>query len=246
MLTVVAQCRHSNMFHRRCSQLLRITTRRVTYKGRKKYKQLKLLQEQEAIFDIWETETTRIFGPVLETKNPLNYFNPAQNPWKEVDNPPPSHNPARNSNIHYAPSTIPLHHKGGSTLQEVAASNFSTTSTTTSPKNLLIQTLNPILNYPLFGSKDSKVTPPEVRLDGMVEGLTPRLAMPSVSRVLEISRSPEEQAVLDRWKAKMIKELGEEGFQKWQKGTSFVLEPTSATCIVSPLLFTCTVACQLN
>ena len=51
-----------------------------------------------------------------------------------------------------------------------------------------------------------------------VTSLDKRLSLPSVSKILEKSRPPEEQAMLDRWKAKMIGELGEEGFALWQKG----------------------------
>ena len=45
-----------------------------------------------------------------------------------------------------------------------------------------------------------------------------KASLPSVSKVLEKSRPPESQALLDRWKEKMIRELGEEGFALWQKG----------------------------
>ena len=45
---------------------------------------------------------------------------------------------------------------------------------------------------------------------------------PSVSTVLEKSRPPEQQILLDKWKERMIGELGEEGFQKYQQGKSLL------------------------
>ena len=225
MLTVVPECRHLNLFHRCCPQLLRIAARRVTYKSRKKYRKLQLRKEEKEIFKIWEKETTAIFGPVVGSRSPPEDSN-STSVLSYRQSPSASQFPARHSNIHYAPSKIDGYSKGGSTLQEVArASNLSTA---TSPKNTLIQKLDPILTYPFFASDSSNSTignidsvgpTPELNLEELVKGLSPRLAMPSVSKVIETSRSPEEQAVLDRWKQKMIMELGEEGFQQWQKGT---------------------------
>lgn len=41
--------------------------------------------------------------------------------------------------------------------------------------------------------------------------------LPSVSKILEATMSEENRRVLERWKAKMIKQLGEEGFEEYRK-----------------------------
>lgn len=41
---------------------------------------------------------------------------------------------------------------------------------------------------------------------------------PSVTAILNATRPPEAQFFLDRWQKKMIEELGEEGFRKYQQG----------------------------
>lgn len=88
--------------------------------------------------------------------------------------------------------------------------------------------LDLILTYPFWkqaDSSDMSLVPSvsasaEIPIlnSNEVNSLDRKSAMPSVSYVLEKSRSPEEQAVLDRWKEKMISELGEEGFELFQKG----------------------------
>lgn len=51
---------------------------------------------------------------------------------------------------------------------------------------------------------------------GMFDGGYQRL--PSVSKILEATMSEENRRILEKWKAKMIKELGEEGFEEYKKG----------------------------
>ncbi|XP_045133548.1 uncharacterized protein LOC123517496 [Portunus trituberculatus] len=51
---------------------------------------------------------------------------------------------------------------------------------------------------------------------GMFDGGYHRL--PSVSTILEATMPENQRRILERWKAKMIKELGEEGFEEYRKG----------------------------
>lgn len=44
--------------------------------------------------------------------------------------------------------------------------------------------------------------------------------VPSVSTILTHTMSPESKLILEAWKRKMIKKLGQEGFDKYQKGTT--------------------------
>ena len=97
----------------------------------------------------------------------------------------------------------------------------------------LVRELDSILTFPMGKTmpKDSKALIPSVNVQTdipilashEVTSLNKRVSLPSVSKVLEKSRPPEEQAVLDRWKEKMISELGEEGFALWQKGINVQL-----------------------
>lgn len=51
---------------------------------------------------------------------------------------------------------------------------------------------------------------------GMFDGGYQKL--PSVSTILEATMPEDQRRILDRWKAKMIKELGKEGFEEYRKG----------------------------
>lgn len=51
---------------------------------------------------------------------------------------------------------------------------------------------------------------------GMFDGGYQRL--PSVSAILEATMPEDQRRILERWKAKMIKQLGEEGFAEYRKG----------------------------
>ncbi|CAD5119740.1 DgyrCDS8336 [Dimorphilus gyrociliatus] len=70
--------------------------------------------------------------------------------------------------------------------------------------------LDGILHYPLSGECDSS-------LSYLPQDL--RNKWPSVTRILDKSRPPEEQFYLDRWKEKMIEKLGQDGFAQMQKDT---------------------------
>lgn len=60
-------------------------------------------------------------------------------------------------------------------------------------------------------SSDSKV-PMKIRLQ--------RTKMPSVTRILQQTLSPQQVFYLERWKQKMIEELGKEGFEEYTKSKS--------------------------
>lgn len=70
--------------------------------------------------------------------------------------------------------------------------------------------LNGIVHYPISGECDSS-------LSYLPQNL--RNKWPSVTRILDKSRSPEDQFFLDRWKEKMIEKLGRDGFAQMQKDT---------------------------
>ena len=60
----------------------------------------------------------------------------------------------------------------------------------------------------IVGDKiQTEIMPPETRVK-----------LPSVTRILSETMSPESRAALDAWKERMVNELGLEGFQKMQKG----------------------------
>ena len=65
-------------------------------------------------------------------------------------------------------------------------------------------------------SKIAKNTDENILTIGMFDGGYQKL--PSVSKILEATMPMEQRRILDRWKAKMIKELGEEGFEVYRKG----------------------------
>ncbi|XP_078591135.1 uncharacterized protein LOC144870607 [Branchiostoma floridae x Branchiostoma japonicum] len=60
---------------------------------------------------------------------------------------------------------------------------------------------------------------PERRIDVETGDSVPDLGMPSVGSILRKTMPPESVLVLERWKARMISELGEEGFKKLQEDT---------------------------
>ncbi|KAI8505655.1 mitochondrial DNA repair [Branchiostoma belcheri] len=60
---------------------------------------------------------------------------------------------------------------------------------------------------------------PERRTDVETGNSVPDLGMPSVGSILRKTMPPESVLVLERWKARMISELGEEGFKKLQEDT---------------------------
>ena len=63
-----------------------------------------------------------------------------------------------------------------------------------------------------------------------VEGVSERLdnLVPSVSKILEYTRPPESQLLLDKWKQRMIKKLGEEEFLK--QNQSIFVPPLKNNC----------------
>ncbi len=118
---------------------------------------------------------------------------------------------------------------------EQTAQTADVSSAKTDPnirRRTAVRELDPILTFPLLEAtpnptelvpRFSAETEVPILNSEEVAMLDKKSAMPSVSLVLEKSRPPEEQAMLDRWKAKMISELGEEGFAQWQKGDSLLL-----------------------
>ncbi|CAH1262263.1 MGME1 [Branchiostoma lanceolatum] len=60
---------------------------------------------------------------------------------------------------------------------------------------------------------------PDRRIDMETGNSVPDLGMPSVGSILRKTMPPESVLVLERWKARMISELGEEGFKKLQEDT---------------------------
>ena len=95
-----------------------------------------------------------------------------------------------------------------------------------------IRELDSILTFPMlktytFEEKEELIPSVSADIDipvlnsDKVMSLDKKASLPSVSKVIEKSRPPESQAMLDRWKKKMIEKLGEEGFALYQKGTFY-------------------------
>ena len=117
-----------------------------------------------------------------------------------------------------------FHSSEASSTQASQASEILGTKSTS-----IIRELDSILTFPMsktYTLEEEKELIPSVSADtdipvlnsDKVTSLERKASLPSVSKVLEKSRPPESQALLDRWKEKMIRELGEEGFALWQKG----------------------------
>lgn len=89
--------------------------------------------------------------------------------------------------------------------------------------------LNMIRNFPLFShtsstSYPSVFTQPLVKEDITTIGIFDNgyQKLPSVRKVLEETMPSANKIALEKWKAKMIKELGEEGFQQYRKGKCMI------------------------
>ena len=86
------------------------------------------------------------------------------------------------------------------------------------PVPLILKT---VLEIPLIVSSDLDVDKLS-EFKEFVEDLELKY-LPSVSRIITATQSPEQTKVLERWQAKMIKELGgEEQFKEYKQGAVFV------------------------
>nr|CAJ38815.1 hypothetical protein [Platynereis dumerilii] len=80
------------------------------------------------------------------------------------------------------------------------------------------QTLDSLIMFPMFERQNSRTAlkaKPLTDIDNFKKNFSG--AYPSVTTILNTTRPPEAQFFLDRWKQNMIKELGEEGFLKFQQ-----------------------------
>ncbi|GFW99896.1 mitochondrial genome maintenance exonuclease 1 [Trichonephila clavipes] len=87
-------------------------------------------------------------------------------------------------------------------------------------ENLEANDLNQVLNFPLLNQQRSKTSEIDiVRINSLRKELEKRSKsyVPSVSKILENTMPQESAERLRRWKENIIKELGVEGFQKYQE-----------------------------
>lgn len=58
----------------------------------------------------------------------------------------------------------------------------------------------------------------------MIVHKTPKLDLPSVTKILNITMSAKSKTVLENWKKGMIENLGEDGFNKYTKGKIYIFK----------------------
>ena len=78
-----------------------------------------------------------------------------------------------------------------------------------------------ILLFPLSSDESAVVqkTPLEDPTNLVNEVVDLRTSIPSVSAILDFTKPPEDRAILERWKARMIEQLGEDAFMKQNQGS---------------------------
>lgn len=106
-----------------------------------------------------------------------------------------------------------------STLMTIDNSTFTAVPT--------ILDIGEIQNFPLFSSD---IRPHEPQIDCSLETITTigmfdggYQKLPSVRKILDATMPLPNRIALEKWKAKMIKELGEEGFNKYRQGMLSIL-----------------------
>lgn len=61
----------------------------------------------------------------------------------------------------------------------------------------------------------------------------PKLDIPSVTKILNVTMSTQSKIALEKWKQKMIEKLGEDGFNKYSRGISKIV--TKLFCCITAL-----------
>lgn len=160
-----------------------------------------------------QEQTNQLFGPVRNldgTERPKHHR---------------KNNTQRTSGASYNDSVKAL--RNTSKIHVDVASSAPQILTPATGRKSIVRELDSILTYPMQKViADSTELVPSISPDinvpilnsAEVTSLDKKSSLPSVSKILEKSRPPEEQAILDRWKEKMIAELGEDGFQRMLKG----------------------------
>lgn len=104
--------------------------------------------------------------------------------------------------------------EGSATLVTIDNSTFTAVPT--------LLDIGEIQNFPLFSSD---IRSHEPRVDSSLETITTigmfdggYQKLPSVRKILDATMPLPNRIALEKWKAKMIKELGEEGFNKYRQG----------------------------
>lgn len=105
------------------------------------------------------------------------------------------------------------------------------------PKEKLPKTLHPfLLDKETVESDDLELRPPARIILNRSQG---RSSVPSVTRILQQTLSPDQLFYLERWKKKMIAELGEEGFTRYSQSKFLPTEFHFVFCFQWPTCEVC-------
>ncbi|XP_012524759.1 mitochondrial genome maintenance exonuclease 1 [Monomorium pharaonis] len=97
--------------------------------------------------------------------------------------------------------------------------------------------INNLLSFPIMNSKEDKTFPLQSTEILSISGKDnlETIKFPSVTKILTQTLSPESKLALEAWKERMIKKLGQEGFEEYQK--ALLEDGTSLhSCIAQSLL----------
>lgn len=131
---------------------------------------------------------------------------------------------AKKTELEFTNTTSNLSTKNSDNEVELSNSNVSNNENTATKcvsfnferlPNIIIKNL---LSFSIMGSKQDFPTQSTEILSISGKGDLKTLKFPSVTKILTQTMSPESKLALEKWKERMIKKLGQEGFEMHQKG----------------------------